>query len=300
MTGRRWRVTRPSAAPLSRRAVLTGAAAWTGAVALSGCAAGGPPVPAGRPRPWSRWAATTPGGRLRIDHGPYETLIRTYSHMRSDDVRLFAYGEVTSAEQETLDDYIRVLTSLAPTRLDRREQYAYWLNLHNALVIRLVIRGYLVLSVRDVELGPGPIKRGPWSRKLVSVEGEPIALEDIRDRILRPLWQDPRLHYGLYLAAVGAPNLPLHAFTAGNLDSQLEDAAAAYVNHPRGARFEDGQQVLSSLYDWYLADFGGTLQGVVAHLRLYATPPLSDILSAGWPTRHAFDWSLNDATGLPR
>jgi len=79
-----------------------------------------------------------------------------------------------------------------------------------------------------------------------------------------------------------------------NTERLLEEGARAYVNHPRGVRFEGGRLIVSSLYVWYEADFGGSAAGVLAHLRRYAGPELAARLAA-WQGRFddAYDGSLN-------
>ena len=69
-----------------------------------------------------------------------------------------------------------------------------------------------------------------------------------------------------------------------------------YVDSPRGMRIEDGKLYVSSLYVWFVDDFGGDDAGVIHHLMAYAEPgtamqlqKLDDI--AG----HSYDWRLNDA-----
>jgi hypothetical protein len=80
------------------------------------------------------------------------------------------------------------------------------------------------------------------------------------------------------------------------MEAMLEQAAAAYVNHPRGAAFKDGGLTVSSIYSWFRDDFGDNSAAVIAHLQRYAEPPLRDALSA--TTRisgYRYDWALNDA-----
>jgi hypothetical protein len=135
---------------------------------------------------------------------------------------------------------------------------------------------------------------GPWGKALVTVEGEPLSLDDIEHRILRPIWRDPRLHYVLNCAALGCPNLQPVAFTAANADDLLDAAARAYVNHPRGVRVEGERLYLSKIYSWYPKDFEP--EGVPAHMRRYADPNLGEAI--GRTSRTAaidYDWTLNDA-----
>ena len=279
------------------RRFFLGAAAATAAV-LTGCAGGYAPPDVPRPRVWERWQRHQAGSRRFVDHRSWAMLLDRHVFARSDQVHLFAYGDLTRAERGQLDSYIQNLATYPVDALDRREQYAYWLNLYNALAVRLVLSRYLVLSIRDIDFGGGPIGDGPFDRKLVAVLGEPVSLSDIRNRILRPIFNDPRLHYGLCDAAIGAPNLQRRVFTGDRVDRMLDGAALDYVNHPRGVRREGPRLVLSGLYDWYATDFGETPASVLSHVRRYASPGLVTHLGSALALHHEFDWSLNDGTGI--
>ncbi len=157
---------------------------------------------------------------------------------------------------------------------------------------------YPVKSIKDISLGGGLLATlggGPWKAKVVKIKGVELSLDDIEHGILRPIFKDPRIHYAVNCASIGCPNLRTEAFTGDKLNEQLESAATDYVNSRRGARFDNGGPVVSSIYDWYQEDFGGTEEGVLAHLRRYAAPPLKQKL-AGVTTveGYEYDWGLND------
>jgi hypothetical protein len=151
-------------------------------------------------------------------------------------------------------------------------------------------------SIRDIDISPGWFADGPWGKKLITVDGSDLSLDDIEHRILRPIWRDPRVHYAVNCAALGCPNLRPRPFTADRLDRMLTEGARAYVNHPRGARMTDDGLVVSSIYVWFQADFGGDDAGVIAHLKRYAKPGLAaDLGAARGIDDHRYDWALNDA-----
>jgi hypothetical protein len=159
----------------------------------------------------------------------------------------------------------------------------------------VVLDHYPVDSIKDIDISPGFFSSGPWDKKLVTIEGQGLSLNDIEHRILRPVWQDPRIHYGVNCASMGCPNLQRKAFTAQNTDGLLDKAAREYVNHPRGVSMEDGDLVVSSIYDWFQEDFGGSEAGVIEHLMQYAEPGLKQKLQ-GFDDidDDRYDWSLND------
>ena len=133
-------------------------------------------------------------------------------------------------------------------------------------------------------------------KKLLSIEGQPVSLNDIEHRILRPIWQDPRLHYALNCASIGCPNLSTSAYNADTMDTRLDQAATAYINNPRGVSFVDGKLYVSSIYSWFRDDFGKSDSAVIDHLKHYAAAPLKDTLSStGRIAGDRYDWSVNDA-----
>ncbi len=132
------------------------------------------------------------------------------------------------------------------------------------------------------------------------MEGEALTLNDIEHRILRPVWRDPRIHYAVNCASLGCPNLQPVPFAPDTLDAQLDAAARAYVNHPRGVRRQGDDLVVSSIYHWFREDFGDSEQGVISHLLRFAAPQLAARLRRHrGGLEHDYDWTLNDWKGNP-
>jgi hypothetical protein len=159
----------------------------------------------------------------------------------------------------------------------------------------VVLDHYPVESIRDIDISPGFFANGPWGKKLVHIEGETISLDDIEHRILRPIWKDPRIHYGVNCASIGCPNLQPQAYTAESTDALLDKGARDYINHSRGVLIASNKLIVSSIYDWFMEDFGGNDKGVIAHLQRYAEPSLREQLQRfSRISDHEYDWSLND------
>lgn len=242
---------------------------------------------------WPRWQAHGTTGS--IDHGDWDGILKAYVVESPDGINRVAYGRVSAADRAVLDRYLDRLAASAVDTLNRAEQRAYWINLYNALTLRVVLDHYPVASIRDIRISPGLFSIGPWGRKLVRVQGEEVSLDDIEHRILRPIWRDPRLHYAVNCAALGCPNLMREAYTADNCERLLEAGASAYVNHPRGADIAAGRLRVSSIFVWFIADFGGNAEGVIAHLRRYAGVELAQALATAQRIADdRYDWTLND------
>jgi hypothetical protein len=245
---------------------------------------------------WKRWQAHDAASRAVIDHGVWDRLLKKLVAPGEDGLNRFRYGGAGQADRQTLDRYVSSLTALPISTYNRAEQMAYWINLYNAVTVQVVLNHYPVKTIRDIDISPGFFADGPWGKKLVTVEGETISLNDIEHRILRPIWRDNRVHYAVNCASVGCPNLQPAAYAGATLEAMLEAGAMAYVNSPRGVAIKNGSITVSKIYDWFIADFGHDEKSVMAHLTKYATPELARQLSAiGEIEDVAYDWRLNDA-----
>lgn len=243
------------------------------------------------------WRAHDDGNAAAVDHGAWQATLDAY--LRTDHpsgIHRFDYAglQAHAADGKRLSGYLASLQAVDPRAHAAAEQKAYWINLYNALTVRLVTANYPVQSIRD--LGEAWFAIGPWDDVIATVAGRELTLNDIEHKILRPIWQDNRIHYALNCASLGCPNMNPVAFTAANTERLLEAGAEAYVNHPRGVRLVAGERrvIVSRIYDWYQEDFGGDEPGVLKHLTRYADAELAERLRGfDGDVDYAYDWSLN-------
>ncbi len=246
-------------------------------------------------RLWDVWSTYAEPPVLRVDHSAWDRILERYVRTDESGINRFDYGSMTTADREALDSYLGRLQKLRVSGMSRRQQLAYWINLYNAKTVQIVLDHYPVKSIRKINLG-GLLKRGPWKAQVLKVEDRKLSLNDIEHRILRPIWKDPRIHYGVNCASIGCPNLQRQSFTADNSEKLLNQGASEYVNHPRGVAFkEDGSLRLSSIYKWFKSDFGDSKAQVIEHLKRFAKPGLKQRLSGARKiSDYDYDWSLND------
>jgi hypothetical protein len=253
--------------------------------------------------PWSYWdTSSNSSSTLKVDHSRWDSFLKSYVQTDAAGINRVPYADVQADDRESLEKYIDELSKLPIRQFPRNEQLAYWINLYNALTVSLVLDHYPVASIRDIDISPGLFAMGPWGKKLLVIEGQEVSLNDIEHRILRPLWQDPRLHYILNCASLGCPNLHNRAFPAAATDDVMENAARTFINHPRGVTVRDGRLYVSSIYSWFQADFGDSEQAVIQHLEHYASGELADSLAGMTRIQDDhYDWTLNDAdpAGVP-
>lgn len=247
------------------------------------------------------WDASNESSSDQFDHAAWQEILDAYLRVREQDANRFDYQALKASAEDSrkLSEYLERLQAVDPREYSRAEQKAYWINFYNALTVQTVLEEYPVNSIRNISRSlfgvGGLIPLGPWGDERATVAGVAITLDNIENGIMRPIYQDARVHYALNCASVGCPDLAPQAYTAANMEQLLEAGARNYVNDPRGVDFVDEDFiVLSSIYDWYLADYGGTEESVMEHLARYADAPLKERLAefAG-AVEYDYNWDLN-------
>lgn len=251
---------------------------------LSGCAA------AVDPSVLARYRA---GSTETLDHRAWQVFLDRNTVAGADGVTRVNYVGVSIVDRELLTEYLRMLQAARLDRLDQAEQLAFWLNLHNAAVVRLMLDHLIVNSPDEIDLG-GPFADGPWEAEILTVMGQPLSLAGIRQSALAPAFRDPRWHYGLSDATLGGPSLPRVAFDGATIDRALEDAALAFATRPGAIRIDGDTLVLNAFWRRYRDGFGGDLAAVLAHIRLYADRDARAALQGDRPVRWVDDRRLNE------
>ncbi len=223
----------------------------------------------------------------------WANILGAYARPGDDGLVRFDYAALKSSPENmtALADYIGGLAAQTPSTMIRKEAMAYWANLYNALTVQVVAENYPVKSILKIKSG---IRPGPWKRKLVTVESRELSLDNIEHDIMRPTFNTPLVHYMVNCASVGCPNLKPTPWQAVILDVDLDAAARAYINSPRGASFTNGRLQVSKIYKWFKKDFGGNSAGVLAHLRQYADMDLLAQLNGTTKIKkYNYDWGVN-------
>lgn len=235
------------------------------------------------------WA--TSGAKAEaINHDAWDNILTEYASPAKDGVNRVDYKGIKTKAAGELKAYLAALQGISISEYPRDEQFAYWVNLYNAATVQVIVNNYPLESIRDI----GLLGQGPWKDKFLKVEGKMLSLDDVEHGILRPIWKDVRIHYAVNCASIGCPNLARKAYRANMLEPMLDDAARAYINHPRGFTKTDGELIGSNIFEWYQSDWG-TANDVVIHARKYASPETSALLKdAKGIDAYDYDWALND------
>ncbi|CDU06217.1 conserved hypothetical protein [Vibrio coralliirubri] len=235
---------------------------------------------------WPYWNQSDETNLEQVPHQDWQQFLDNYLVKQGQNT-LVRYKAVNTADKTKLKQYIKQLEQVNPLDYSKVEQYAYWVNLYNAVTVDLILDAYPIKSI--TKLG-GLFSFGPWGDDVVVVNGKPLTLNDIEHRILRPIWQDPRTHYAVNCASLGCPNLQPDAFTSDNTEALLEQAATEFVSSNKGVLVTNDKLQLSSIYEWFAVDFG-TEKQLFEHLNQYRA---KSVPSAN-KINYEYDWSLNQA-----
>jgi len=240
------------------------------------------------------WAEENTSNTETIEHSKWQDILENYIETEHESgVYLFDYSSIDDEDFAQLKEYIQQLASIDPRQYQSNEQKAYWINLYNALTVKLILDNYPLDSITS--LGASVTAFGPWDDEVISIAEQKLSLNDIEHQILRPIWKDARIHFAVNCASYGCPNLQDNAFTAENMENLLNKAAEEYLAHPRGARFEQDRLILSSIFEWYAEDFGENKQAVLRTLSSYFSNDVAEKLASyQGKIDYEYDWSLND------
>ncbi len=243
---------------------------------------------------WPQWEMTNSLSTKTISHQHWQDFLNRNLHTNAEGINLIDYEHISADDKLLLRNYVQELSRLPIEQYNRNEQLAYWLNLYNAVTVQTVMNYYPVSSIQDISISPGLFSMGPWGASLIKVNNTDLSLEDIHNRIIRPIWNDPRTHYAINNGTIGAANLSKHVFTGQHINEQLNQVALQYINSFRGVQVIEGKLIVSKIYEWFTEDFGGSKTDVIIHIQNFAQEPLrSQLKHVNAIDNFIYNWHLN-------
>jgi hypothetical protein len=243
---------------------------------------------------WPQWEVNNPLSKKVIIHQDWQEFLDKHVITNDENINLVNYKKLKFRDLNLLKTYIKKMSAIDIAEYNRHEQLAYWINLYNALTVLTVANYYPVANIQEINISPGLFSVGPWGANLITIKETVLSLDDINNRIIRPIWNDPRTHYALNNASIGAPNLSKKAYQGNLLEEQLNETAVTYINSLRGVQVIEGKLIISKVYDWFEEDFGGTKQDVINHLLQFAQEPLlSQLKHINSVDNYIYNWHIN-------
>ncbi|WP_461302581.1 DUF547 domain-containing protein [Aureisphaera sp.] len=211
-----------------------------------------------------------------FNHSVWNTLLRTHVSKKGN-----VDYEGFRQNRHALREYITSLGVQMPSEnWSKADQLAYWMNAYNAMTVDLILRNLPLESIKDIDK--------PWEQRLWKLGDKWYNLDEIEHKILRKM-NDPRIHFGINCASFSCPPLLNEAFTATNVDTQLDDLAKEFVNDPQRNTITSDRIEISKIFNWFAKDFKkeGSL---IDFLNKYSETPIKSNARKSFMD---YDWALN-------
>lgn len=190
------------------------------------------------------------------------------------------------------NEYIKILSSSHPndTNWNKNERLAYWINAYNAFTVQIVMRNYPTPGIKEIKNGI-PFVNTVWDIKFIKIEDQVYDLNNLEHGIVRPRFEEPRIHFALNCASISCPRLRNEAFFPDRLDEQLSDNARYFLSNPIKNKLGSDKSEISKIFQWYGGDFRKGDNTVRKFIDKY-----SDIkITPETKIDHLnYDWRLND------
>ena len=277
--------------------------------------------------PAAKATKTAPGPRaaagVRIDYTPYQQLLNEHLSVISEPgepletrFNYEAYHD-QSGRDARAEKIRRAFLAVSPSKMDANTRLAWAINFYNYLVLENASQYLLIpdkfrqryLSVKDIVIEGVHFFDYPF----VTVDSVKYTLNEFEKHFLYldfdhgintqpPSGLDPRVHFAAVNGSLGAAPLQPRAFKPESLDIQLDRAVRQSLASPKHLilRSDPPAFQISSIFGWYIADFGGAMK-VIPWIQRYVSKETSDKLEP-YVQRGTFgvipwDWKINQTLG---
>ena len=196
-----------------------------------------------------------------------------------------------AANHTELDQILAFIATNDPTSMptlfpSRASQIAYYINAYNALAM------YGVVDVGIPESLGGLRKFTFFRLKSFTIGGQSFSLHDFENDVIRPLGE-PRVHFALNCMVVSCPQLPRAAFTAEDIEGQLDTAAQAFINDSRNVKVDRYKHEvwLSAIFKFYTEDFLNHEPSLIAYVNRHRAESIPPDFTVRFLD---YDWTINN------
>lgn len=220
----------------------------------------------------------TPNGRFTISHDTWNELLQKHV---SDQGNVNYKG--FKADKTKFNGYLEMLSKNSPEdSWSKDETLAYWMNVYNAFTVKLILDNYPTKSIKDI--------KGPWNHRFIKIGEKWYTLNDIEHRIIRKM-DEPRIHFALVCAAVSCPKLYNKAFTARNLEADLDLLTREFLNDSSKNELSENRIKVSKIFKWYGGDFKSNGRNLIDFLNEYSEVEISSNAKKSYKD---YNWNLNE------
>jgi Protein of unknown function, DUF547 len=193
-----------------------------------------------------------------IDHNVWTAILKKNVNAQG----MVNYKALT-ADPSQLNNYLELLSKSEPAKSwTTNEKLSYWINAYNAFTVKLILdyyNGGKLKSIKDIgTIIPIPRINDGWSKKFIKIGSKTLSLNNIEHDIIRKQFAEPRIHAALVCAAKSCPPLRSEAYIPTLLHAQLDDQMREFLNDPTKNNLKGNPIYVSSIFEWYSADFTKT------------------------------------------
>lgn len=251
-----------------------------------------------------------------FDHSHKTFSAELKKYVRKDGVNY----EKWKSHRDGLDQYFKELEGISESdylAFTNEQKKALWLNVYNALAIRLVLDRYPI-DGKNSSYPKDSIRQIPdvWKAASCKVAGKEVSLYVIFHSMMRKDVHDCRVHFALVPAARGAYPLQTEAFSDGHVEEQLDKITKSFMANRANlsADLKSNTIFVSHIFKWFPLDFLAASDG-----KMPFPPPADDDVVRSYVLHYLkkpeqeqlkdkqakiiykdYDWALNDAAQHPR
>lgn len=191
---------------------------------------------------------------------------------------LIDYVLIKAEKQVELEAHIKSLDSAITTN----PTIADYINIYNLFVIQQVVKHYPISSPNDVV--------GFFDQTKFNLNGTTITLNHLENKVIRPTYKDPRVHFALVCGAKGCPPIQSFAYANDSINKQLNAVTKAALTDQSFIQVQDDKSAkISQIFQWYNSDFGGSNKAIIKFINKFRGNNKIESISY-----YNYHWSLND------
>lgn len=192
---------------------------------------------------------------LTITQGCYANAVeKNFFHFCEEFFEKHASGELDDTRpvnefRAEISEQLRRVDTHRELMGDSVAQLAFWINVHNLIVIR-------ELKQFQVHYNTLTEQKGFWKSHVITLFGEDLSLRDIQQDKLMNVYHDPRIILALYMGVKGSPLHKVPYVSPDKTDKDLEEIAKDALNNDYFIRVKEKSElvVLSPLFRWHYPD----------------------------------------------
>ncbi len=194
---------------------------------------------------------------------------------------LVDYREIHIAPSE-LDTLILEINNFDISVFSDNEKLAFYINCYNLHVIKKVIEHYPISSPMDIP--------NFFESDIILISGKKMSLNKLENNIIRPQFNDARIHFALVCGALGCPPLMSGAYFPKNVQALLAERTRMALQNSSFLQYKEGKLILSQIFNWYKVDFGENSSSIIQFINQHSQKKLPTNLQISY---NNYDWSLN-------